>query len=77
MSNCNEAQAKNDTAYLSRVIDVIGTKFSKSFTGLLRFLMLGKNACITFAEISKTFHALGESQINELATPMKEDKRPA
>lgn len=53
VSNCNEYQLKTDTAYVNKVINSIGAKFSKSLVLLLQSLILNNGQLTSFKDVKQ------------------------
>jgi hypothetical protein len=51
VSNCNEYQLKSDQAYSNKVIDAVGTKFSKQFVNFMKSLIFNQGQLKNFKEV--------------------------
>lgn len=69
VSNCNEYQLKTDTAYVNKVINSIGAKFSKSLVLLLQSLILNSGQLASFKDVKQLILSLKGGVPGDLQPP--------
>lgn len=69
VSNCNEYQLKTDPNYVNKVIDAIGTKFSKGLVGLIRALIQNNGQLKSIGEVKQLVYRMKTAPPGDLGAP--------